>query len=188
MSDYIISTDAGNGGTNAVMAKTNGGFKSHYVPSVRASATGASLGLGKGMELQYEYVDWNGHRYVVGDDVIRVTRRNLERHMGGNRYGNEFHQFLVATAVAGLGVKEGTVDLTLFAPPGMFLEAKRMITNGFTDNKGFNQTVHFGNIGCIAFTNDFVQIISKYVIRLVCRCQNPHATSHSLLGFDRRFA
>ena len=79
MSDYIISTDAGNGGTNAIMAKPNGGFKSHYIPSVRASATGETLGLGKDMELQYEYIDWNGHRYVAGDDVIRITRRNLER-------------------------------------------------------------------------------------------------------------
>src|ERR1051325_2077956 len=110
MSDYIASVDAGNGGTNAVLAQSKG-YKSFYGPSVRAAASGDSLGLGKGWELEYDYVDWDGHRYVTGDDVIRVTRRALERHMGINRYGNEFHQFLVALALAKLGIKDGEVDL-----------------------------------------------------------------------------
>ena len=77
MPDYIVSADAGNGGTNVVMAKKNGGYKRFYEPSVRAIATGDSLGLGKDFEVQYEYVDWYGSRYVTGDDVIRVTRRGL---------------------------------------------------------------------------------------------------------------
>jgi hypothetical protein len=125
MPDYIGSVDPGNGGTNAVLAKPSGsGYKSVYFPSVRAAATGDSLGLGAEMELQYEYADWYGHRYVVGDDVLRVTKRHLERHTGINRYGNELYQFLVAVAVGELGVKEGSVDLTLFAPPGMYLSAK----------------------------------------------------------------
>ena len=67
MPDFIASVDAGNGGTNAVIAKPNGGYKSVYFPSVRAAATGASLGLGKDLELEYEYVDWYGHRYVIGE-------------------------------------------------------------------------------------------------------------------------
>jgi hypothetical protein len=136
MSDYIASCDAGNGGTNAILATGKGSYKAHYEPSVRAAATGASLGLGAGMELQYDYVDWNGHRYVTGDDVIRITRRNLERHMGGNRYGNEFHQFLVAVALAKLGIKSGTVDLTLFAPPGLYTTAKGDIQAAFMENNG----------------------------------------------------
>src|ERR1041385_9576659 len=94
MADQIASVDAGNGGTNAVLARPGGNHKTFYEPSVRAAASGDSLGLGKEWEIDYEYVDWNGHRYVTGDDVIRVTRRALERHMGINRYGNEFHQFL----------------------------------------------------------------------------------------------
>lgn len=136
MADYVVSADAGNGGTNVVLAKKNGGYKSYYEPSVRAVATGESLGLGEEFEVQYEYVDWYGSRYVTGDDVIRVTRRGLERHTGANRYGDEFHQFLVANAIANLGVKKGTVDLTLFAPPGLFRKAKEEIEERFMENEG----------------------------------------------------
>src|SRR5690606_37624936 len=118
MADYLVSCDPGNGGTNAVLARDNGRHKSIYFPSVRAAATGDSLGLGKDLELDYRYVDWYGHRYVIGDDVLRVTRRHLERHTGTNRYGNELYQFLVAVALGEMGIREGTVDLTLFAPPG----------------------------------------------------------------------
>jgi hypothetical protein len=136
MADFVASVDAGNGGTNAVLAKPNGGYKSHYEPSVRAAATGASLGLGEDLELQYSYVDWYGYRYITGDDVLRVTRRSLERHMGANRYGNEFHQFMVAVSLAKLGVKEGTVDLTLFAPPGMYVDLKPLMQERFLENGG----------------------------------------------------
>lgn len=130
-SEQVASVDAGNGGTNGVLARANGNHVTYYEPSVRAAATGDSLGLGKDWEMDYGYVDWNGHRYVTGDDVIRVTRRALERHMGINRYGNEFHQFLVAVALAKLGVKEGEVDLTLFAPPGLFNQLKGQIEDAF---------------------------------------------------------
>ena len=128
MSDTIISCDAGNGGTTAVMARDNGRYKSTYFPSVRAAATGDSLGLGQDLELDYTYVDWYNHRYVIGEDVLRITRRHMERHQGPNRYGNELHQFLIATAIAQLGVRKGSVDLTLFAPPGMYLDAKQTMT------------------------------------------------------------
>ncbi len=136
MTEQIVSVDAGNGGTNAVLARPNGNHKTFYEPSVRAAASGDSLGLGKEWELDYDYVDWNGHRYVTGDDVIRVTRRALERHMGANRYGNEFHQFLVAVALAKLGIKDGTVDLTLFAPPGLYGQLKTHIERAFMSDKG----------------------------------------------------
>jgi len=136
MADYIVSADAGNGGTNVVMAKKNGGYKRFYEPSVRAIATGDSLGLGEDFEVQYQYVDWYGNRFVTGDDVIRVTRRGLERHMGANRYGDEFHQFLVANALARMGVKKGTVDLTLFAPPGLFVEVRDEMIHRFMENDG----------------------------------------------------
>ena len=138
MSDHVASLDAGNGGVKAALAKPSGGYKSHYEPSVRAAASGDTLGLGQGVigELDYDYADWNGHRYVTGDDVLRVTRRALERHMGSNRYGNEFHQFLVALALAKLGVKDGDVDLTLFAPPGLFNETKPEIQRRFSEKGG----------------------------------------------------
>lgn len=139
MVDYIVSADAGNGGTNVVLAKKSGGYKRYYEPSVRAVATGESLGLGEQFELQYDYVDWYGNRYVTGDDVVRVTRRGLERHMGANRYGDEFHQFLVANALANLGIKRGSVDLTLFAPPGLFAQAKQEIEERFMEDEGLVQ-------------------------------------------------
>jgi hypothetical protein len=135
LSDYIASVDAGNGGTNAVLA-TAKGYKSFYEPSVRAAATGDSLGLGKGLELEYDYVDWDGHRYVTGDDVIRITRRQLEHHIGANRYGNEMHQMLVAHALARLGIKSGTVDLSLFAPPGLYNDLKVFIHDRFSQKGG----------------------------------------------------
>lgn len=135
---HLVSVDAGNGGTNACIA-TDSGYNQLYEPSVRAVATGDTLGLSKNApigELSYDYADWNGNRYVTGDDVVRVTRRNLERHMGANRYGNEFHQFLVALACARLGVTSGKVDLTLFAPPGMFADLKPFLVERFLQRKG----------------------------------------------------
>ena len=138
MATYFASVDAGNGGTNAVLAKGRSRPKRYYEPSVRAVATGDSLGLGKDLELQYDYVDWYGHRYVTGDDVIRVTRRNLEHHLGTNRYGNEFHQFLVAVALAKLGVTEGTVDLTVFAPPGVYNDISPMMQQRFLEEGGWS--------------------------------------------------
>ena len=133
MADYLASADAGNGGTNVVMAKPNGGYKSFYEPSVRAVATGGSLGLGPQFEMEYDYVDWYGSRYVTGDDCVHVTQRGLERHMGVGRYGEEFHRFMVATALAKLGVKKGPVDLVLFAPPGIYGDVKDAIVGGFSD-------------------------------------------------------
>lgn len=132
MADYLASADAGNGGTNVVLSNGSGKYKAHYEPSVRAIATGDSLGLGAQFEMDYSYVDWYGNRYVTGDDVIRVTKRGLERHIGAGRYGEEFTRFFTAVSLAKLGVKSGTVDLTLFAPPGMFGEARTKIIEGFT--------------------------------------------------------
>ena len=138
MADFVASVDAGNGGVNAVLAKPNGGHKTHYEASVRAAAIGSSLDMDNIRTLQYTYVDWNGHRYVTGDDVTHVTRRALEHHIGANRYGNEFHQFLVAVALAklGVGVKDGAVDLTVFAPPGLFKELNPHIRKRFLEGGG----------------------------------------------------
>jgi hypothetical protein len=131
MANYLASVDAGNGGTNAVLLKGKAkNPKSYYMPSVRAAATGESLGLSQ-FEMDYEYVDWYGNRYVVGDDVVRVTRRHLERHLGQDRYANEFHQFLVAVALAKLGVTTGKVNLTLFCPPSLFTQHKQNMVDTF---------------------------------------------------------
>lgn len=136
--DYLAVDDGGNGGNKLDLLEiATGKTKQTYEASVRAVATGDTLGMEDGMaEIKYQYIDWYGSRYVTGDDVIRVTRRGLERHMGANRYGEEFHRFLVASALAKAGVKEGAVDLTLFAPPGMYKEAREKILNGFQQNDG----------------------------------------------------
>ena len=135
MSNYVISVDPGNGMTNAVRAMKRG-HKSIAFPSVRAAATGDSLGLGSQFEMDYEFIDWGGHRYIVGDDVS-ISRRAIERHQGAFRYGDEFWLFLVATAIAKLGIKKGNVDLTVFAPPGMFFDARRAIEERFAKNDGY---------------------------------------------------
>lgn len=129
----IASVDAGNGITNAIL---NG--KPIDFASVRAAVSGDSLGLGNGAigELQYDYVNWYTNRYIVGDDVLRISRRALERHLGSNRYGNEFHHFLVAVALAKLGVKSGEVDLTLFAPPGLYNDVHQRLQERFEVNGG----------------------------------------------------
>lgn len=134
MADHIISVDAGNGGVNAILAKKRG-YKSVYFPSVRAAATGDSLGLGSQFELDYEYVDWDGHRYLVGDDV-GISKRAIERHQGAFRYGDEFHLFLIAVAIARLDVKSGSVDLTAFAAPGLYFDAKEAIERRFKEADG----------------------------------------------------
>lgn len=126
----IAAVDAGNGGVNAVIHTGKGKTRQYYEPSVRAAASGDTLGLGD-LELNYMYVDWNGHRYVTGDDVTRVTRRAIEHHIGSQRYGNEFQQFLVANALARLGVSSGAVDLTLFAPPGLYNDVQQQIVEAF---------------------------------------------------------
>jgi hypothetical protein len=125
MADYIVSIDAGNGGTNGALAQKKG-YKSVYFPSVRAAASGESLGLGAGFELDSQWVEWANNRYLYGDSVF-ISRKAIERHTGSNRYGNEFHLFLIAIALGQLIPEGGSVDLTLFAPPAMFVNAKATI-------------------------------------------------------------
>lgn len=126
----IISVDAGNGGTNAILHKEKRN-KQIYFPSVRATVTGKTLGFDEG-EIEVDYVDWYGHRFAVGDEIVKNNvRRGIERHRGATRYGNEFHQFLVANAIQQLNIRAGEVDLTLFAPPGMFMQARESIMNAF---------------------------------------------------------
>lgn len=133
MSKHTIAIDAGNGGTNVVIAQKRG-HKAIYFPSVRAVTSGESLGLGSQFEMDYEYVDWGGHRYLVGDDVF-ISRNAVERHQGAFRYGDEFHLFLIAVALGKIAPKGGKIDLTLFAPPGLFFDAKQAIEQRFKEHK-----------------------------------------------------
>lgn len=123
MADYIVAVDAGNGFTNAVRTKGRG-YESIGFPSVRASVSGDSLGLGEQFEMNVDYVQWSTFRYAVGDDVF-TSRRAIERHQGAFRYGDEFWLFLVSVALGKLLPKKGgSVDLTVFAPPSMFFDAQ----------------------------------------------------------------
>lgn len=122
MADFLASVDAGSGGVNAVIL-TGRKRTTFYMPSCRAPVTGETLGSDVD-EIAYQYADWYGNRYVFGDDTLKITRSRIEHHIGANRYGNEFHQFLIAVALAKMGVKSGTVDLTVFAPPGIYRQAR----------------------------------------------------------------
>jgi len=141
---HIAAVDAGNGGTNIAVLKV--GQKPQnptmdYFPSVRAVIRGKSLGLGAESEQQYSAVQWNGQHYIIGDDVTRISKSGLDRHIGQDRYGSEMHQFLVLTALArtGVGAKSpANVALTLFCPPGFYAEQRDKIRYAFE-----GKTYHF---------------------------------------------
>lgn len=135
---HIAAVDAGNGGVNAVLTRFQGDKlqtpQADYFPSVRAVVRAKTLGLGASQELQFTPVEWHGQKYVIGDDVTRVTKQGLDRFIGKDRYGSEFHQFLVATALARMGVGgkgEANVYLSLFCPPGYFAEQRENIKQAF---------------------------------------------------------
>lgn len=112
-----VSIDAGNGGVNAVLNAIM-----IYFASVRARVTGDSLNMQGGIgQLSIPFATWRGTRYTWGDHVLANFKPTMERHLGENRYGNEFHQFLIATALAQLGVASGVpIDLTVCIPPGYY--------------------------------------------------------------------
>lgn len=118
--------DSGNGGVNA---DVDG--KLITFPSVRAPVTGASLGLGGQWEASHEWADWRGHRHTYGDGVLASSIRGIERHIGDQRYGNEFDKFLTAVAIAKGGVKDGTVSLTRFVPPGMYSQYRDLMIESY---------------------------------------------------------
>ncbi|PJF39146.1 MAG: hypothetical protein CUN55_15185, partial [Phototrophicales bacterium] len=120
----LVSVDAGNGFTNAVTLGNAVQF-----PSVRAATTDLQLGIE--YERQFDRYVWGEHLFIVGDDVTSVSKRAIERHSGADRYGDEFHRFLVAVALHKLGLKSGPIRLALFAPPGLFAKAKPMMLSRF---------------------------------------------------------
>ena len=134
MPEYTASIDAGNGHVNAILDKGRGKPKQLSFASVRARASGKSLGL-NGMELEYQTVGWQGRSYIVGDDATQISRNAVERHTGtANRYGNELHRHLIATAIARLGVKSGEVSLVTYIPPGMYQEAREGVRGRFLEH------------------------------------------------------
>lgn len=115
---FIAAVDAGNGITNAEIEKGSIDF-----PSIRAKVTGDTFGDLDAFEMPIDWLGWANQRFVVGDDALAVTRKGHERQFGFDRYGDELHQFLIATALARLGVgasQKDEVHLCVFMPPGMY--------------------------------------------------------------------
>lgn len=127
-----VAVDAGNGITNAAK-DIKRGYELIAFPSGRAEVTGETLDAGG--EMQYEWYEWNGIRYAVGDEALKASGRYI-RPIGRDRYGEEFHQFLVAVACCQLGIKKGGVDLTLFAPTENFRERRAKMESNFRQNGG----------------------------------------------------
>ena len=131
MTHYTASIDAGNGHVNAYVDRGKGRPKNLSFASVRARASGKSMGL-NGMELKYQTVGWAGRTYIVGDDATAISRTGIERHTGtSNRYGNELHRHLIATAIARLGVKSGEISLVTYLPPGMYQDIREDVRERF---------------------------------------------------------
>lgn len=131
MDHNILSVDSGNGFTNALFSTKPGKYKTVSFPSVRAAASGDSLGLGVDLEMQYTTVGWEGSRYIVGDDVVTVSKRGLNRLQGIDRYPSEFTSFLTAYAAAQMGVKDGEHELVTYCPPGIYTAQKDKIREYF---------------------------------------------------------
>jgi hypothetical protein len=129
MTNYTASVDCGNGNTCAMLA---GSKKSISFPSIRTRITSQTLGLGQGHELDFTSAVWRGDTYAVGDDALILNRQGIDRHMGANRYGGEHHQFLSAYALARLGIKTGSVDITLLCPPAMYNDLKKPMIDAYS--------------------------------------------------------
>ncbi|MEM6284396.1 MAG: ParM/StbA family protein [Chloroflexota bacterium] len=183
MSNHLVSVDAGNGGTNAVRRMKRGKDRYVYFPSVRAAASGDSLGIGD-LELDYEFYDWNAHRFVVGDDIVHITRRAVERHHGEDRYGGEFHQFLAAVALHRLGIKNGQVDITLFAPPGMYKAGRERILDNFGNDGEVRIAARDGKEYCWQY--DRVEVLPEGVGAALCFAidANGDMVNHDALAGD----
>lgn len=134
MTHYIASSDTGNGNTNAIVKQEGGREKSICLASIRAKVSSHTLGLGKGAELEYIWGEMSGIRYAFGDDCLVVNRAEIDRHMGEKRYLHEHHRTLTAYALARLGVKGGTVDLTLMCPPKLYSDLKDPMIEAYRSN------------------------------------------------------
>jgi Actin like proteins N terminal domain len=134
MSHYIASSDTGNGNTNAIVKTEGGKEKSLCMASIRAKVSQHTLGLGKGAELDYIWGEMSNIRYAFGDDCLKVNRAEIDRHMGEKRYLHEHHRSLTAYTLARLGVKGGTVDLTLMCPPKLYTDYKDTMIEVYRNN------------------------------------------------------
>ncbi|MEZ4672593.1 MAG: ParM/StbA family protein [Anaerolineae bacterium] len=134
MGHYIASSDTGNGNTNVIVRQEGGREKSLCIASIRARVSSQTLGLGKQAELDYVWAEISGVRYAFGDDCLVVNRAEIDRHMGEKRYLHEHHRSLTAYGLARLGVKSGSVDLTLMCPPKLYGDLKDAMIETYRSN------------------------------------------------------
>ena len=161
----VASVDAGNGGVNAIVDGQH-----IYFPSVRARTSGQTLGLGADMESNIDWFEFESARYMAGDDVLITLPRYVDRHQGTNRYGHELQRSLVALALARAGVGEKVpqeVDLTLFAPPGLFSGLSRQIKDRFKEAgdveirlKGYDRPHRFSYASITVLPEGFAAVLA----------------------------
>jgi hypothetical protein len=130
MPNHIVSADVGNGGSNFVISK-NGKSPSYpylYYPSVRARSTARAEW---GIDIPYKQYAWGEDVYMAGDDVINFAKTLPQSQRGAKRYGNDFHQFMIAVAMANAELPDGGVDLVIYCPPSVYVADKDAIRSTF---------------------------------------------------------
>jgi len=132
MSINYVSIDAGNGFTNAATLKGKS-VKTVGFPSIRAMSRADDFDIEGFGSVNYPIYNWQGLRYVVGDDASLISLDSVESHRGYNRYGNEMQRFFMAVAMYQLGLKSSDIDLTMFVPPSLLIEQKDTILSRFED-------------------------------------------------------
>ncbi len=171
----IASVDCGNGNTSAILA---GSKKTISFPSIRARITSQTLDLGQGHELDFTSAVWHENTYAVGDDTLLVNRQGIDRHMGVNRYAGEHHQFLTAYALARLGVKSGSVDLTLLCPPAMYNDLKKPMIDAYS-KQGVEITLK-GDKKPREWSYNNVSVLPEGYAALGCFILDAHGSKSSL--------
>ena len=151
--EYIISVDAGNGMTNAAINLRD--VPTITFPSIRATVRGKSLGIAN--ERQVDWVEYQGVKYTYGNNTP-MSRSNVQRHLGENRYGDTQHCFLVDVACAELGITSGIVHLVLFAPPGAYGNVRDTIKDAFT---GRHVVLVYSDSRVVDFTYGEVMVLPE---------------------------
>lgn len=159
----IVVVDSGNAGTNACVEKGKSKYETVFFPSIRKSVSGEFLDI-DGLQQRYDFYDYGPHRYTVGDDAIRIRNGQLEYHVGEDRYGNEFHHFMTSVAISKLGIKSGEeIELVVFAPPGIYNNAKQKIVDRFMSRGGTDHIVVNGSNKLLEWSYKSIDVLPEGV-------------------------
>jgi len=161
----FASVEVGNG--MAVIYAIREGDPRVYVyscPSLRATATGDQL-VGGIDQMKLETVYWNNQVYGVGDDVIDFGLKAGERQIGVARYGDDLEEFFTAYLLVKSGaVQNGdVVDVSVFAPPGMFNEVYDQMTEAYAGTReiqiGDGDPVYFVYNNCVVLPEGYASAL-----------------------------